>query len=139
MERLEGSVFPQAELVLEESQNLLERGGQLAASESSQELSQCLKAPWLPVEGTVLLSSLPCISCSSQAINNTYPQQPVISLWLLQQVTSFDSSNLFSLSQWLYESNDPCQWPRAIRSPISLRIGAQVSRKLLILKMDGQT
>lgn len=45
------------------------------------------KAPWLPVEGTVLLSSLPCISCSSQAINNTYPQQPVISLWLLQQVT----------------------------------------------------
>lgn len=45
VERLEGSVFPQAELVLEESQNLLERGGQLAASESSQELSQCLKAP----------------------------------------------------------------------------------------------
>lgn len=87
MERLEGSVFPQAELVLEESQNLLERGGQLAASESSQELSQCLKAPWLPVEGTVLLSSLPCISCSSQAINNINPQQPVISLWLLQQVT----------------------------------------------------
>lgn len=43
MERLEGSVFPQAELVLEESQNLLERGGQLAASESSQELSQCLR------------------------------------------------------------------------------------------------